>query len=177
MAEGVPLTFDGMAYMRAGSVVDGDPSRDPREIPLAGDYYAIRWIQENVEGSPVIMEGNGHREYLWGNRVSIYTGLPAVVGWRWHQVQQRPLLPDFTVDARRRDVEVFYETSDITYAETILDRYGVRYIYLGDYERAYYSVEGLAKLDQMVGQGLLRVVYDALGVTIYEVVRDSAVIA
>jgi hypothetical protein len=45
----------------------------------------------------------------------------------------------------------------------------VRYVYLGAYERAYYDPAGLAKFDRMAGQGLLRLVYDADGVHIYEV--------
>ncbi len=169
MAGGVPTTLDGMAFMVRGTVVDGDPAGEARrEIALVGDSTAIRWLQDNVEGSPVILEGIGYREYLWANRVSIYTGLPTVVGWRWHQVQQRPMLPGSTVDWRREDVRVFYETTDVARAWDIIARYGVRYVYVGEYERAYYGPEGLAKFDDMAADGLLRVVYSADGVTIYE---------
>jgi YYY domain-containing protein len=175
MSQQAGLTLDGMEFMKYGVVHDGDPGRGEREIQLSGDYAAIRWMQDNIEGSPVIMEGLGHREYLWCNRVSIYTGLPAVVGWRWHQVQQRIMLPAQTVEWRRSDVNQCYNTpgleqSAISYAQEILARYDVRYIYVGEYERAYYDPVGLAKFDQMAAQGLLRVVYDAQGVKIYEVV-------
>jgi len=44
-------------------------------------------------------------------------------------------------------------------------------VYVGAYERAYYDPAGLAKFDDMAAQGLLRVVYDAQGVRIYEVVQ------
>jgi YYY domain-containing protein len=170
MAQQAGLTLDGMEFMKYGIVHDGDPGRGEREIRLSGDYAAIRWMQDNIEGSPVIMEGLGHREYLWCNRVSIYTGLPAVVGWRWHQVQQRIMLPAQTVEWRRSDVNQCYNTPGISYAQEILDRYGVRYVYVGEYERAYYDPVGLAKFDRMAAQGLLRTVYDAQGVKIYEVV-------
>jgi len=166
------LTLDGMMFMEHSVVWDGDPSGGSQEIPLGGDYAAIRWMQDNIQGSPVILEGLGYREYLWGNRVSIYTGLPAVVGWRWHEVQQYSVLPDQLVHWRRDDVRDCYETADISYAQEILARYGVRYIYVGEYERAYYSPSGLAKFDHMVAQGLLRVAYDVQGVRIYEVVGD-----
>ncbi len=165
------LTLDGMAFMEHSVIWDGDPDRGGQEIRLAGDYAAIRWMQDNVRGSPVILEGLGHREYLWGNRVSIYTGLPTVVGWRWHQVQQRAALPDVMVSWRRDDVRECFNTTDVAYAQEILARYGVRYVYVGEYERAYYNPAGLAKFDQMAAQGLLRVVYDERGVKIYEVVR------
>jgi len=164
------LTLDGMAFMEQASVFDGAPERGGREVSLSGDYAAIRWMQDAIQGSPVVLEGLGYREYLWGNRVSVYTGLPAVMGWRWHQVQQRlGVLPDAMVDWRRDDVRECYDTSDVARAQEILARYGVRYVYVGDYERAYYDPAGLAKFDTMAGQGLLRVVYDAQGVRIYEV--------
>ena len=171
MTPGVGLTLDGMAFMEDGSVFDGDPERGGQEIALAGDYGAIRWMQDNIEGSPVILEGLGHREYLWCNRISIYTGLPAVIGWRWHQVQQRlGVIPGTTVDQRRDDVRECYDTTDVTRALDILARYDVRYVYVGEYERAYYDPEGLVKFDTMAADGLLRVVYEAQGVRIYEVV-------
>jgi YYY domain-containing protein len=172
IADDMPVTLDGAAFMARAEITDGDPSLEPRQINLAGDAAAIRWLQDNVLGSPVIMEGLGHREYLWANRVSIYTGLPAVVGWRWHQVQQRPGLPSLTVDRRRADVNRCYQTGHAEVAWTILERYGVKYVYVGDYERAYYSAEGIAKFRDMVGPGEgLRVAYDSGGVTVYEVVR------
>jgi len=159
-------TLDGMAYMRYGQVWDV-----LGEVDLRPDYEAIVWLQENVEGSPVILEGLGAREYLWGNRVSIYTGLPTVVGWRWHQVQQRMAAGGMKVEQRHLDVNECYETLDLLRAEEILRQYDVQYIYVGPYERLYYSAEGLAKFDEMVDLGMLRAVYDRAGVRIYEVVR------
>ncbi|HET92369.1 MAG TPA: hypothetical protein ENN99_16765 [Chloroflexi bacterium] len=162
-------TLDGMAFMQTSTVSDGPPGEPLREISLRGDYFAIRWMQDHIQGSPVIMEGLGYREYLWANRVSIYTGLPAVVGWRWHQVQQRTVLPDVMVNWRRDDVTRCYSTTDAAAAQEILTRYGVRYVYVGEYEGAYYSQAGLTKFDALAAQGWLRVVYDQYGVRIYEV--------
>jgi YYY domain-containing protein len=162
------LTLDGMAFMQYSTAFD--PGAD-REVSLAGDYAAIRWLQDNVEGSPVILEGLGQREYLWANRVSVYTGLPAVVGWSWHQRQQRVALAETMVGQRRGDVDICYSTSETAYALELLNRYGVRYIYVGDYERAYYDPLGLAKFDALAREGALRLVYDAQGVKIYEVAQ------
>ena len=165
-----PEMFTALPTKSTGSAGCGAPERGGREVSLSGDYAAIRWMQDAIQGSPVVLEGLGYREYLWGNRVSVYTGLPAVMGWRWHQVQQRlGVLPDAMVDWRRDDVRECYDTSDVARAQEILARYSVRYVYVGDYERAYYDPAGLAKFDTMAGQGLLRVVYDAQGVRIYEV--------
>ena len=132
----------------------------------------IHWLQENIPGSPTIMEANAAVEYItWGNRMSIYTGLPSVVGWRWHQVQQRAVLPDAMVERRLNDVRECYNTASVRLARDILDRYGVRYVYVGEYEWAYYGPAGLNKFNEMVAQGWLRVAYDAHGVKIYEVIE------
>jgi YYY domain-containing protein len=165
------LTLDGMAFMRTSTVFDGAPERGGQEIPLVGDYYAIQWMQDHIQGSPVILEGIAG-EYHWANRVSIHTGLPAVIGWDWHERQQRAVLPATMVDSRRADVNECYNTTDVSRALGILGRYGVRYVYVGDYERAFYDPAGLAKFDAMADEGLLQVVYDAQGVRIYEVLVD-----
>jgi YYY domain-containing protein len=167
MAPEAGNSLDGMAFMRHAEILAG-PEGDARPILLSGDYHAIRWMQENIDGSPVILEGLGWREYLWANRVSVYTGLPAVVGWRHHQAQQRVGVGGEMVNWRREDVNACFGTADIAQAKEILDRYGVRYIYVGEYERAYYG-GALAKFDQMVERGLLKMSYHAHGVAIYEV--------
>ncbi len=155
-------TLDGMAYIRYSR------TRDVRgEVDLGPDYGGILWLLENVQGSPVILEGLGEREYLWQSRISIYTGLPAVVGWRWHEVQQGM---GEEVDRRHWYVRECYNTPDPDRALAILRQYGVRYVYVGPYERLYYDAAGLSKFDGMVVRGLLRVVYDREGVRIYEVV-------
>ena len=68
----------------------------------------------------------------------------------------------------------FYGTTDVNSALGFLKRYGVRYIYVGGYEHAYYDPVGLAKFDAMVDQELLRVAYDSHGVKIYEVLGGDS---
>jgi len=159
-------TLDGMAYIQYARTWDV-----AGEVDLSPDYGGIVWLQENVQGSPVILEGLGAREYLWGNRISIYTGLPTVVGWRWHQVQQRMAANPGQVEQRHLDVNECYGTMDPDRAWQIIQKYGVRYIYIGPYERLYYDPRGLAKFGTMAADGRLRVVYNQGGVKIYEVVR------
>ncbi|MBN1953562.1 MAG: glycosyltransferase family 39 protein [Anaerolineae bacterium] len=156
-------TLDGMAYMEYAVAYD------PRgEVDMGRDYAAITWMQENISGSPVILEGLAPYEYLWGNRVSVYTGLPAVVGWRWHQVQQRMAGSPSAVEQRHLQVAECYSTTDVARALEILRQYNVRYIYVGPYEEISYPTEGLAKFEAMAASGLLRRVYDFRGVRIYE---------
>ena len=106
-------------------------------------------------------------EYHWGSRVSIYTGLPAVVGWNWHQRQQRSLEPGEVIFSRVHDVATLYGTTDVEVTQELLETYDVTYIIVGDLERAYFEPVGLAKFEQMAQDGLLRVVYDREGTVIY----------
>lgn len=160
----LPLTLDGTIYMERA--VYGD---DHGEAVLRWDREAIRWLWERVQGSPVVAEANTPL-YRWGGRVSVYTGLPSVVGWSWHQMQQRCGKPDCPpVEERLADIQHLYTTVDITTAQEILKRYGVRYVYVGETERLYYPPEGLDKFTEMERRGLLRVAYLNEKVIIYQV--------
>jgi YYY domain-containing protein len=145
MTEDVPLTLDGMTYMQYSIYNDLNTTMD-----LSQDYDAIRWMQANIVGSPVIVEGN-MVEYHWGNRYTIYTGLPSVVGWNWHQRQQRAALPGGTVESRVADVSDFYLSTNMDDVQGFLDKYGVRYIIVGQLERALYIGPGLEKFEEMDG--------------------------
>ena len=163
-ASDAPRTLDGMVYMRHAVQYESDT-----RLPLEADYRVIRWLQDNVQGSPTIIESPPPREYLWGGRISVYTGLPAVAAWRWHSVQQRMTMPGGIVEARQMDINYFYNTIDAEYAMTILERYDVQYVILAPYERAYMIPEGLPKFDEMTERGWLIPVYDDEYSTVYRV--------
>jgi YYY domain-containing protein len=179
MAPDMPLTLDGMDYMQYSTQYEGSPSviatsAEIAPFSLQDDYNVIRWLQENVEGSPVIMEGRSEREYLWGSRFSVYTGLPSVVGWNWHQRQQRTFDPlPRLVEQRVANVNAFYITLDIPTAWDILKFYNVEYVIVSGLERAYYPQENLDKLDAMVEMGLLDVAYEEGRAIIYRVNPDA----
>lgn len=159
-----PHGLDGMAYMRTAEYSD-----QGRLMDLSQDYRAIRWMQENVKGSPVILEANTPL-YRWGSRFSIYTGLPTVIGWDWHQRQQRAAVQnDFSVQNRIFDVAEIYNTLSKERTRELLDRYAVRYIVLGQLEQAYYETAGLAKFEQWNGD-LWKEVYRDMDTAIYEVI-------
>lgn len=163
-------TLDGMAYMqRAVYTMEGTP------IELKWDYAAINWLLDNVKGSPVIAECNTEERglYRWGSRVSIYTGMPTILGWSWHQRQQRSAMPSEWIDRRLRDVTTLYRDTSIDATVTVLKRYDVRYIYVGDLERVYYPGAGLDKFEDMRAQGLLTLAYHNEHVQIYEVVKNE----
>jgi YYY domain-containing protein len=175
----IPLTLNGMDYMQYAWLLEGDSGIAQIEqslvrYPLAEDYQMIRWLQENVTGTPTIMEGQSDREYRWQARMAIYTGLPNVTGWRFHQTQQRSIDPlPRLVDQRVANVNSFYTTRDIPTAWRILQHYDVQYVIVGRLEQAWYPAAGLAKFDQMVEQGLLNVAYQFGESTIYVVNQDT----
>lgn len=166
MAPQTPFTLNGMAFMEYAEYADtwGD-------MDLSQDYRAIRWMQENVTGSPVIVEANLRNLYRWGSRFSIYTGLPGVVGWEWHQQQQRALLPGNWVSERIAEVDNFYLTTDFQQAHDFLRKYDVRYIILGQQERGHYPGEGITKFAAADGV-LWRSVYQDGETVIYEVLAQ-----
>ena len=142
MAPATPLSLDGMAFMSAATYDDLGKS-----IPLEGDYHAIQWMQDNVDGSPVIVEAQ-LPEYRWGSRFSIYTGNPAVLGWNWHQRQQRAAADSTDIFARVQDIWNFYLTPSTNDALAFLTRYDVQYVVVGELEQLYYgSFDGCAPVN------------------------------
>jgi YYY domain-containing protein len=161
MAPQAPHTLDSMTYMAYAEFWDTST------MDLSQDYRAIRWMQENVEGSPVIVEANCP-EYRWCTRFTIYTGLPGVVGWNWHQRQQRALGPPTQVFDRVDAIGQFYNTPDIGFAQDFLAKYDVRYIVVGQLEQIYYEEDGLEKFEKYDGM-LWKEVYRDVQTVIYEV--------
>jgi len=146
MSEQTPHTLDGMEYMKTSFYNDQDTVFD-----LSQDYAGIKWMQANVQGSPVIVEGNCV-EYRWCNRYTIYTGLPGVMGWNWHQRQQRGYLSTNEIYNRIDGIALFYNTTDIDVALRFLKTYDVGYIIVGQLEKAYYPGDGLIKFETYDGK-------------------------
>ncbi len=169
----LPLTLNGTAYQQVA--VYNDPGPSPGEggsYPLRYDAQALQYIREHVQGSPVFLEAVTD-QYRWTPRVAVYTGLPVVVGWEWHEIQQRGTSDGgANVASRVKDVQTAYNTTDVTQFWSIIRKYGVRYVYVGPTERLYYSPAGIAKFDRLLGQGL-DLYYSNAEVKIYRVVGAS----
>ncbi|HLB49405.1 MAG TPA: DUF2298 domain-containing protein [Anaerolineales bacterium] len=145
-AEGKPYaTLDGMAYMA---------------YSRSADYEAIKFLNANVNGRPVIAEavGGSYTEFA---RVSAHTGLPTVLGWPFHEFQWRGTPEVF--DGREEDVRKLYTTHDWDEALPILQKYHIRYVYVGPMEINQYGEIQLTKFERNMS-----VIYQADGVTIYE---------
>ncbi len=156
-----PRTLDAMTFMGYAHYDDFG-----QRLDLSEDYRAIRWMQDHVQGSPVIVEANCP-EYRWCTRFTIYTGLPGVVGWNFHQRQQRAFTSTWVQD-RVDQVGNFYNGIDIEAARTFLKTYDVKYIIVGQLERAEYTPEGIAKFQQFEGR-YWKAIYTDGKTVIYEV--------
>ena len=155
-----PSTLDGTAYMATAVYQEqGQP------IELKWDLEAIEWLQDNVEGSPVVLEAH-LEQYRWGARIANYTGLPTLLGWPWHQTQQRMTYAS-AIQERARDIREIYETTDVERALALVNKYRVSYAVVGDLERITYGVEGLRKFDELGEK-----VFENTGTSIYAIGRN-----
>ncbi|WP_433628156.1 DUF2298 domain-containing protein [Halomicrococcus sp. NG-SE-24] len=93
---------------------------------------AIAWMDAR-EGRPHIVSAPG-KPYQWGSPVASLTGLPTVVGW----YQEGIYRGRDAYRERKRDVELMY-TAGWETRKRLLDRYDVRYVYLGPRERDRYG--------------------------------------
>jgi YYY domain-containing protein len=145
LGESAHPTLDGTAWVEQSS---------------PDDYAAIRWLNEHIADSPVILEAPGESYHAELSRVSAFTGLPTVLGWPGHELQWRG---DYTEAGRREpDVKKIYTTRDAQETLTLLDKYDISYVYVGPAERAQFPAASLQKFD-----ALMDVAFQHGSVTIY----------
>ena len=106
------------------------------ETDFAEDAAAIRWLKENIEDSPVVLEANGD-SYTGYERVSASTGLPTVLGWYVHEWLWRNDVGD--LNRKSADIESIYTSQDSQEVRRLLEQYGVSYIFVGSTEREKYG--------------------------------------
>ena len=155
------VTLDGADFMSTAV-----HWQDGERLKLVWDHQAILWLQDNVQGSPVVLEAHDE-QYTWSSRISNYTGLPTVLGWSWHQTQQR-MRYDYAVQQRSSVVQEIYSTRNLELALELLRQYEVEYVVVGELERLHYPELGLGKFDSMSEDGLARLVYQNEGVKVYQ---------
>lgn len=109
------------------------------------DFAAIGWFNRQIAagtlsareggGTPVILEADGD-SYTNYARMSVFTGLPTVIGWPVHEWLWRGTYD--IVAPRREDVSRIYNDSDVEFTRKLLYRYGVSYVVVGTLERERY---------------------------------------
>jgi YYY domain-containing protein len=107
------------------------------------DYAGIQWLDQNAPRGSVILEATGD-EYSYGNRISMATGLPTVLGWYGHENQWRGNTNLFKNDAkgidRAADIARIYQTLDPNEALTLMGKYDISFVVVGDTERVKYGL-------------------------------------
>jgi uncharacterized membrane protein len=145
-------TLDGLEYL---------------ESIYPDDYRAVKWLDENIAGLPLILEAPGV-VFTYTSRVSTFTGLPTVVGWTSWEMMWRGYSAD--IGGRENDVNTVYNTSSNEQALELLNKYNVQYIYVGSVERNKYTSEGLQKFNSYTDN--YNLIYQNEGVSIYKLKED-----
>ena len=115
----------------SGRTLD-DFDRVLRENP--DEAAAINWLRSAPDGVIAEAVGGAYSGYA---RISIYTGMPTVLGWGNHEGQWRDQSLQGT---READIPTLYTTNDWTTSQAIIDHYDIRYIFVGNLERSTYNV-------------------------------------
>jgi uncharacterized membrane protein len=136
----------GAVYPVSAVNVRSNGFRHPDSWTLdGGDYYrernpylmaAVDWLwtlEPAVIAEAIAPDGGDYSQY---GRVSMLTGFPAVLGWRFHEIQWRG--GDAEIGSRQADIALLYETLDWDEAQRVIDKYNIEYIYIGDLERDTY---------------------------------------
>jgi YYY domain-containing protein len=154
------------AWIPSASVNAGGPATLNASSWIAasdpGEAGAISWLDAHASPQQVVLEAIGVDYQTNGTLISTFTGLPAVMGWGGHEGQWRPGDPE--VQTRIDDVKTMYTTNDSDLARRLLHRYGVKYVVVGEAEKARYgsSTGGLAKFGSF-----MRIAYSSAGATVY----------
>jgi len=103
----------------------------------ASDYYgAILFLRENHQGKKLVEAvGDSYTEY---NAVSVFSGVPTVLGWRVHEWLWRGGYE--IVGEKDEEVKLFYEGKGLAAKRAFLEKYGVGWIVVGPNERSKYVI-------------------------------------
>ena len=137
------LTLDGNKYIK-------EYNQD--------EWAGIEWLKSAPEG--VIAEAIGG-DYTGYARISTLSGIPTVLGWPGHVSQWRG--GNKEMGTRQTDIETLYQTLTWETALLIIKEYNIKYIYIGDLERATYHINSI------VFDTDLKLVFQQGSVTIYQV--------
>jgi uncharacterized membrane protein len=125
---------------------------------------AISWINANISGQPIMLEAVGD-SYTTFNQISVATGLPTVEGWivhewLWRDGYDKPA-------ARQTDVKNIFESNDLKQVRTLLQKYSVDYIFVGDKEREKYPALNETNFHDLGAQ----IVFESGNTRIYKLIK------
>ena len=116
------------------------------EDAMEDDYLAISWLNDNIQGMPVVLEANGD-SYSDYQRVSVISGLPTVLGWHVHEWLWRGDVS--VVDGRAADVKTIYTSDNKEEVLALIEKYNIEYIYVGKLEYDKYETVNSALIKEL----------------------------
>jgi YYY domain-containing protein len=144
---GAVYTWDAPHSSAQGGTATSLDALASLRVDNPGDYGMVTWLKQHASPDAVEMEavgqgsqGDEYRPEF--ARIATLSGLRAVMGWEGHEVQWRG--PDPEIQTRTTDVRTLYSTTSDTTARTILRRYGVRYVIVGQTERSVFGARPAA---------------------------------
>ena len=152
------------AVMRLRNQPSGGRTLDGLTFLSADERNGVSWLRDQIGGRrPVIAEAAGGQvagEYSHGTRMATYSGAVDVLGWPGHELQWRGPLPE--LGRREADLTALYRDASPADIPSIIQRYGIEYVVVGDLERQAYGQGVTTRFDNM-----LAVAHRAGGLVIY----------
>lgn len=142
-------------------------SQDVAEFSLDGtdngyylsddEHIAIDWLKTAELGTLVEAVGGSYSTFA---RVSTNSGQPALIGWVFHEYQWRGSYDE--IGSREPDIRTLYSAKSVQELRSILNKYNIRYVYLGKLEFRTYDIQ------KAVFDNGLNLVFESGDVYIYE---------
>ncbi|MFT6070083.1 MAG: putative membrane protein [Bacteriovoracaceae bacterium] len=125
---------------------------------LDGSYYLrktanedrlfIDYINENIKGTPLLLESYGKSFENNRARISMHTGLPTYLGWEGHVIIRGA---DARATLRRKkEIDAAYSSTDPIKTYEWLVKTGIKYLVVGGAEHVKYEEKGIAKFNQYI---------------------------
>jgi len=126
------VTLDGLAFLNPD------------------DRAAVRWLSDQNAAANdrlVIAEAAGD-EYSAAAKMATYSGAADVIGWAGHELQWRG--PIAELGRRESDMRALFQEAPVEAIRAILDRYGVRFVVVGDVERQKYGDQVATRFENVL---------------------------
>ena len=140
-------SLDGNSYYAKSNLLEND---------------AISFLSSVDYGTIAEAVGGSYSNY---GRVSKLSGLPSVLGWPGHESQWRGGAAE--IGNRESDIKDLFITSNWDFAKSILDRYKIQYVFVGNLEKNTYPIS-INKFDDN-----LESIFINSEVTIYQYTQRS----
>jgi len=127
------------------------------------EMKAIAWLQQAPYGVVAEAVGGSYTSFA---RVSTHSGLPTVLGWPGHESQWRGGAAE--IGSREPDIEQLFRARQWQQVSEIIEKYNIRYIFLGSLERSVYRAN-----DELFRTHLVEV-FRSNDVIIFEVPRYNS---